>query len=167
MVISIGKLRELVPSTETMSDAELREKLAALETLIRKYTNNNFQKQNFRAVGNIRNGELIFDTRLFKHGDTLEISKSMYNDGVYVYGEENEFYDEEKVLVTKVVYPPDVVAGVVNMFKWDIENRAKVGIKSESLSRYSVTYYDIESNSIMGYPSGLVAFLKPYIRAKF
>lgn len=166
MIISVAELRELCPS-ENKSDKVLRGKLEALETLIRKYTNNNFQARNFRTVGNIRNGELIFDTTLFKEGDTFQISKSLYNEGLYVYGEKHELYDEEGVLITKVVYPPDVVEGVVNMIKWDIENRAKVGVKSESLSRYSVTYYDIESNSVLGYPSGLVAFLKPYMRAKF
>lgn len=166
MIISVAELRELCPS-EDKSDKELRGKLEALETLIRKYTNNNFQARNFRTVGNIRNGELIFDTTHFKVGDTFQISKSRYNEGLYVYGEKHELYDEDNVLITKVIYPPDVVTGVVNMFKWDEQNRAKVGIKSESLSRYSVTYYDIESNSVMGYPSGLVAFLKPYMRAKF
>ena len=117
---------------------------------------------------NIRNGELVFlNTAHFKYGDTFQISNSLYNDGVYVYGEAGEFEDEENVLITKVVYPRDVVMGVVNLFKWDAENRDKVGVKSESLSRYSVTYYDISSNAEVGFPNGLVAFLKPYMRAKF
>lgn len=168
MIISIEKLRELVPSEKDKSDAELRAKIEALETFIRKYTNNNFQNRNFRTVGSVRGGKLEFDATYFKTGDSFQISKSKYNDGVYTYGEESaEFYDEENILITKVVYPSDVVAGVVNLFKWDIQNRDKVGVKSESLSRYSVTYYDLESNSIGGYPKGLMAFLTPYIKAQF
>ena len=167
MIISVEKLRELLPSTTKLSDEEVRARLVSLESLIRKYTNNNFQARNFRATGNIRNGQLEFNAKLFKAGDTFQISNSLYNEGVYVYGEEQELYDEDGVLITKVVYPPDVVQGVVNLFKWDIENRGKVGVKSESLSRYSVTYYDLESGSTVGFPNGLVAFLKPYIRAKF
>ncbi len=167
MIISIEKLRELVPSTAKLSDDRARAKLLALEIAIRKYTNNNFQKRNFRTVGRIVNRELTFDRTLFKDGDTIEISKSKYNDGVYVLGERAEFYDENNVLITKVEYPPDVIDGVLNMLEWETKNRDKIGIKSESLSRYSVTYYDIESKSVIGFPSGIVAFLTPYMRAKF
>ena len=167
MILTVEKLRELLPSVKS-SDDEIRAKLVSLESLIRKYTNNNFQAQNFRTTGTIRDGELIFaDTRFFKDGDTFQISKSLYNEGLYVYGDEKSFYDEESVLITKIIYPPDVVDGVVNLFKWDAENRAKVGIKSESLSRYSVTYYDLDANSTVGYPKGLMAFLTPYMKARF
>lgn len=168
MILSIEKLRELLPSSKNMSDNEVRLKIESLETLIRKYTNNNFQSRNIRTLGNIRGGELVFDdaTR-FKDGDTFQISKSLYNDGVYTYGKEKTFEDEENVLITKVVYPADVIMGVVNLFKWELEHRDKVGIKSESLSRYSVTYYDVDASSIAGYPRGLMAFLTPYMRAKF
>ena len=166
MIISVEKLRELYPSV-TLSDEVIRARLESLETLIRKYTNNNFQARNFRAVGKIENGVLVFDRALFKDGDTIEISKTKYNNGVYVLGTEGELYDEEYVLITKVVYPSDVVTGIVNLFKWDNENRAKVGVKSESISRYSVTYYDLDSSSSVGFPKGLMAFLTPYIKAKF
>lgn len=167
MILSVEKLREYLPSIN-MSDEAIRARLESLETLIRKYTNNNFQVRTIRTTGNIRNGELIFaDASRFKKGVSFQISQSLYNDGVYVYGEKHEFEDEDGVLITKVVYPPDVVQGVVNLFKWDFENRDKVGVKSESLSRYSVTYYDLDANSEVGFPKGLVAFLKPYMRAQF
>ena len=52
--------------------------------------------------------------------------------------------DEKDVLVTKVVYPMDVKMGVVNMLKWDLENRDKVGIQSETVSRHFVTYYSVQ-----------------------
>ncbi len=169
MIISIEKLREFVPSATSMSDTELQARLEALETLIRKYTNNNFQKRNFRVYGDIQSGSLSFDKTFFKNGDTFEISNSKYNDGVYVVGEEPEMYDEQDVMITKVVYPSDVVMGAVNLFKWDIEHRDKIGVKSETLSRYSVSYYDMESgnNSAGGFPKGLMSFLTPYMKAKF
>ena len=76
--------------------------------------------------------------------------------------------DEELGLVTKVVYPIDVKLGVVNMIKWDINNRDKVGVQSETLSRHSVTYFNMDGdNSLMGYPKSLLGFLKPYIKARF
>ena len=41
--------------------------------------------------------------------------------------------------------------------------RSKTGIKSETLSRHSVTYYDMDhENSLDGYPASLVGFLEPY-----
>lgn len=65
-------------------------------------------------------------------------------------------------------YPPDVKMGVVNMLQWDIDNRGKVGIQSETISRHSVTYFNMDGeNSLMGYPKSLLGFLKPYMRARF
>lgn len=65
-------------------------------------------------------------------------------------------------------YPADIKMGVVNMLKWELENRDKVGIASETISRHSVTYFDMTGdNSTMGYPKALLGFLKPYMRARF
>lgn len=65
-------------------------------------------------------------------------------------------------------YPPDVKEGVINLLKWEFANRDKVGIKSESISRHSVTYYDQDSNNtVLGYPASLLGFLKPYMKARF
>ena len=46
--------------------------------------------------------------------------------------------------------------------------RPKTGVKSETLSRYSATYFDQDANNqVMGYPVALLGFLKPYIKARF
>lgn len=67
-----------------------------------------------------------------------------------------------------VVYPADIKMGIVNMLKWDMENRDKAGIASETISRHSVTYVDQTSeNTLIGYPVSLVGFLKPYRKARF
>ena len=74
----------------------------------------------------------------------------------------------ERHLTPEGEYPMDVKMGVVNMLKWDMNNRDKVGVQSESISRHSVTYYDqTGSNSIIGYPVALIGFLKPYKKARF
>ena len=76
--------------------------------------------------------------------------------------------DESDVLVTKVEYPVDVVMGVVNMLQWDLSNRKKVGIQSETISRHSVTYFNLDGdNSTIGYPKSLIGFLNPYKKARF
>ena len=62
----------------------------------------------------------------------------------------------------------DVKMGAVNMLKWDLENRDKVGVQSETISRHSVTYFNMDGeNSSLGYPKSLTGFLKPYMRARF
>ena len=44
----------------------------------------------------------------------------------------------------------------------------KMGVQSETISRHSVTYYNLDGNtSSMGYPVALLGFLKPYKRARF
>lgn len=75
----------------------------------------------------------------------------------------------QKHMVDGVInYPADVKMGVVNLLKWELNNRDKVGVASESISRHSVTYFDMTGdNSASGYPTALMGFLKPYKRARF
>lgn len=43
-----------------------------------------------------------------------------------------------------------------------------VSIQSETISRHSVTYFNMEGdNSSMGFPKSLLGFLKPYMKARF
>ena len=65
-------------------------------------------------------------------------------------------------------YPADVKMGVVNLVKWELESRGKIGVASETISRHSVTYIDFNGeNAIMGYPKALMGFLRPYKKARF
>ena len=74
----------------------------------------------------------------------------------------------KNVLTSAGEYPVDIKMGVVNLMKWDMNNRDKVGIASESISRHSVTYFDSsKGNFAMGFPAALMDFLKPYKRARF
>ena len=174
MILSVSELRKYVQTNE--SDEMLEGKLQALELLIRKYTNNNFQYRSvqFKTLvnGNAINNPYV---AFFKVGDTIQISQSQYNDGLYLVKSisgTNAVIDkdlfEEEVLVTKVFYPMDIKMGVVNLMKWELSNRDKTGIQSETISRHSVTYFNTdEGNTIMGYPQSLMGFLKPYMKARF
>ena len=174
MIISAEQLKQYITTKET--DAMLEAKLRALELSIRGYTNNNFQQRNIRTVCPVMAQKLYTTYPHFQVGDTVQISQSIFNDGVYTIKAieddmielDKKLLDENQVLVTKVEYPMDVVMGVVNMLKWDLENRDKVGIQSETISRHSVTYFDMGAdNSTIGYPKTLVGFLKPYMKARF
>jgi hypothetical protein len=174
MIISVEELKERI--TTDKPDSVLEEMLAGVETAIRNFTHNNFQHRGFRTVGTIEGEKLYLDAALFKAGDTIQISESNYNAGLYVVSITEEAdviplpgaVDETDVLVTKVVYPADVRIGAVNLIKWDLENREKVGIQSETISRHSVTYFNMDGdNSVMGYPKSMLGFLKPYHKARF
>ncbi len=177
MIMTVAELRRFIETDE--DDQVLEAKLQALELLIRAHTNNNFQVRAFRAVAvsMADHGLLCNGTVPFAVGDTLQITESEFmpdalvtvqsvSDGTITVQE--TVYDESGVVVTKVNYPQDVKMGVVNMLKWDMDNREKVGVQSESISRHSVTYYDqTGTNTVMGYPAALVGFLKPYKKARF
>lgn len=174
MIIALDIYKQLVPNDQ-QNDQVLEMKLQALELMVRKYTNNNFQNRNvrFECASNIQ--ILDIQTPFLKVGDTVQISQSLYNDGLYVVNDtsngitlDKPLFDEGKMLVTKIEYPSDVVMGVVELMKWEMNNRSKVGIASETISRHSVTYFNMDGdNSIMGYPKSLMGFLHPYIKARF
>jgi hypothetical protein len=173
MLMSVSELL-LIPSFSDIPEEVLKRKLDAIESLIRSYTNNNFQvrEARFRAQGK---ADLLYGSSPYiRKDDTVQLNG--INFGLYVVRElidgqtrvDRELFDADCVMVTKVSYPPDIKDGVINLLTWETENRDKVGIKSESLSRHSVTYYDQDaSNQIMGYPVSLLGFLKPYMKARF
>lgn len=174
MVISIEDLKKYITTTEP--DAVLEAKLQALELSVRKYTNNNFQKRNIRFQCPIMAQKLHLETNLLNVGDTVQISSSLFNDGIYHITEKEEGFvelnetliDEPAVIVTMVLYPMDVKMGVVNMLRWELENRDKIGIASETISRHSVTYFNMDAdNSALGFPKALTGFLKPYMKPRF
>ena len=175
MIMTVEELREYITTKET--DLLLESKLRAVEQLIRKYTNNNFQKRAYRVTADIVKDVFLSDVLVpFKIGDTIQISNSPMNDGIYIVTEvevstfkvDRDVLEGTNVIVTKVEYPMDIKLGVVNMIKWDLENRSKVGIQSETISRHSVTYFNMDGdNSALGYPKSLIGFLKPYMKARF
>lgn len=177
MIISIERAKGLVTFPENWTDDKIAMKLTAVEQTIRAYTNNNFQNRGIRVEGCIRGGVFMSDALIpFEVGETVQISQSRFNNGLFTVSavtDDTTFVvnenirDEDDVLATKVEYPADVVACAVNLLEWEVTNRAKVGIQSESLSRHSVTYFNMDgSNNIMGYPASLLGCLKAYKKAR-
>lgn len=174
MILSVEEFKKHVATD--IDDQVLESKLQALEMLIRKYTNNNFQNRRIRSVCESYGGNsLIGISPYIRVGDTVQLSESI-NEGVCVVKSvdgitaivDKDLISEKSVLVTKIEYPVDIKLGVINMMKWEIENRDKVGIQSETISRHSVTYFNMDgNNSTMGFPKSLLGFLKPYMKARF
>ncbi len=175
MIVAVEELIEM-PEFFGKSEKALQKKLNAVEHLIRSYTNNNFQNRFVRFQGKSLGNRVFGHSPFLRVGDTVQISQSMVNDGIYVITEiadtfirlDTELFETELNLITKVEYPADVQAGVIDLMVWETKNRQKVGIKSETLSRHSISYYDQDANNqVMGYPVALLGFLKPYIKPRF
>lgn len=178
MIISVEELKQFI--TTDKADLVLEVRLQALEQLIRKYTNNRFhQKPYVRIRANVIAGNFVTDDAMpFKVGDTIQVSigADATDCGIYTIDKidgqtftvKEDISDMAKVTVNKVAYDVDVKMGVVNLMEWDLNNRKKFGIQSESISRHSVTYFNMDGdNSLMGYPKSLLGFLKPYMKARF
>ena len=175
MIVDMEKLL----SRDEFRDVEpnvLKQKIKAAEGLIRKYTNNDFQNRMIRFAGESQGNKILGFSPFLKAGDEIQITQSQVNDGLYTVMKigdgavqiDSELFSVPYNVVTKVEYPADVQEGVINLLVWEIKNRKKVGIKSETLSRHSVTYFDLDANNqVMGYPVSLLGFLKPYKKARF
>lgn len=175
MIISVDELLTL-PEFSGQSEQILTDKLTALEDLIRAYTNNNFQNRAIRFEGASVFDRVYGSSPYLKVGDTVQITQSQVNDGLYIVEEitdeytrlDSEIFAVSKNLVTKVEYPSVIKKGIIDLMKWELTNRDKVGIQQETISRHSVTYFNMDgNNSVMGYPKLLLGFLKPYMKARF
>ena len=175
MIISLDEALKL--------DADAtQETCDGLETMVRKLTNNNFQLIKFRIRGLQLSGSTIKASSgrvdIFKTGDTIEINGTDYNNGLYVVESvsddaitvRGDFITETNsvAIATKVSYPADVLTGVKKLISYDAKMRDKAGIKSETVARWSVTYYDVTAaESSEGYPVSLLGFLDKYRKLRW
>ena len=177
MIISVDELKQNIDCGD-MSDIKILSWLKSIESTIRAFTHNNFQNRNIRFNAESSGCFLLGDSPFLKVGDTVQISQSGVNDGLYTVvaiseGQtmlDREIFSVPSNLVTKIKYPDDVIQCAVDLFEWKKDYGGKVGIKSESetLSRHSesVTYED-SSTLFMGYPTGILKGLSLYCKARF
>ena len=176
MLMAVEELKKYI-DTDT-ADAVLEAMLQSLELAIRGYTHNNFQNVGCRVTATVQGDKIICDSpHPFVAGDTVQISQSASNNGLYVVAEvlndetiriNGTLSVEYPVLVTRIDYPADVKYGAAKLIKWELDSGDKVGIQSETISRHSVTYFNMDGdNSTMGYPKSLVGFLMPHRKARF
>lgn len=175
MIISVNDLRNQI-NCGTVADDIITIRLDAIEAVIRAYTNNNFQNRGVRFSGESTGTQLKGkkgDPQYFRTGDTVQISASDVNDGLYVVTSvgsdyiviNKELMNKDYNLVTKVQYPADVVQCAIDLFRWKQNMGDKVGIKSETISRHSVTYED-SGTLFMGYPVGILEGLRLHKKAR-
>lgn len=171
MIVSLEKIKASA-NCESMTDAQIIDKMGSIENLIRNYCNNTFQNRAIRFYTAIKSNYLLYCSPFLTDGDNIQISDSAVNDGVYSLTIEDgnaklntNVFDNDFQMITKIEYPATVVNTALELFKWSVEKSDKVGIKSETLSRHAVTYED-STGFIMGYPSAIISGLNAFKRAR-
>lgn len=173
MIISVEDAKKLIVF-DNWTDEKIERKLKAVEQVIRSYTNNNFQQRAYRRTADIVGSLFVVEALTpFNVGDTVQVSESDLNEGLFTvvgaddstFTVEEDVVDESDVLVTKVDYPEDVVDIAITLLEWSINLGSKVGIKSETLSRHSVTYED-SGTLFNGYPVGILNGLQLYRKVR-
>lgn len=120
--------------------------------------------------------------RFIREKDSVEVYGTGVNDGVYEVKQISSatitFRMPEQMpefvqgafdtSLVKVSYPFNVRRGALQLLKYDATVGSKIGIKQETISRYSTTYFDMTAaESQAGYPKSLIDFLHPYRKIKF
>jgi hypothetical protein len=163
--------------------------LDAYETAIRQLTANNFQVKGARFCG-LKVSGLTFtvdtgEVGILRKGDTLQVTdagmfesaliavESTSGVGITVTDKVNDggkLVDGEYPhgFATLVRYPADVVEGMKRLVEYDRDMKGKLGIKSETISRMSTTYYDVNAaEAVDGYPASLMSFLRKYEKMRW
>lgn len=185
MIVTLAqvKARLGISEEDDSQDDALTLRIQALECAIRARTNNKFQDIRVRSSGTLAivaaNKSIagdLFQTRGFRVGNLIEIN-SIQNRGLFTVSTVSDsqmtvseaLVDEtDAVLITKVVYPLDIQQGVLDLIKYDQDMRDKAGIKSETISRHSVTYYDMTAaESLDGYPASMLSFVDKYRKLRW
>lgn len=176
----IIKLTEAQGINSSLTQADLD----AFEASIRQLSANNFQVDGVRGRGLVIDGKkLTFKSDKITQSvivdDTIEIYGAGVNDGLYVVeakdGAELTLTVAPRVsgtfgsaIASLVMYPADIRAGVIKLIEYDKKMGSKVGVKSETISRMSTTYYDATaSESTSGYPASLMNFIKKYEKMRW
>lgn len=175
MIMTVEEFKQHVKTD--VSDDVLETRLRAVEGFIHNHTNNHFAVRGMGRICDVVGGMFITESlQPYSVGDTLHISGSDKNDGLYTVKEAEDAVftvnektrDEIDVYVRLVEYPADVKMGAVELVKYDLEHRERAGIQSETISRHSVTYKVPDaSDTLKGYPKHLMGFLDGYMKARF
>lgn len=171
MILELTVAQKIDPSITQQS-------LNAYEQKVRTLTNNHFHVSGIRLKGlNIDDQgmiELPSDFPGLFENDTVEISGTRYNDGLFSVAEINvgsvkltgaRWVPEKakNAYLTLVCYPDDVLDGVSKLIEYNAQMASKTGLKSKTVARMSETYYDVNStDNVDGFPKSMFSFLDKY-----
>jgi len=176
VILSATEAVALAPDLADVDTDVLELKLAAVEMTVRGFTNNPFTVTNATVTAPIEDGRVFGRHGAIRQGDTVVVSRSQLDDGLYTVEEvtavstvlDRVLMGHGKLRMTLVRYPADVRAGALELLRWDALNRGKQTKKAETLSRHRVEYATPTDEAMKsGYPADLLAFLRPYRKARF
>lgn len=153
----------------------------ALEQKVRTLTNNKFHHQYIKSYNLAIQDNYVtsaYELIGFKVGDRVEIVGTKFNDGLYTITDLDEHTltldkdltneTEKYAFVTKIDYPVDISQGLKEVIKYQSKMANKVGVKSERVSRTSVTYNDVNTaDNKEGIPSSYWSFLNKYRKLRW
>jgi hypothetical protein len=184
MIITLVEAQEIDPNAT-------QGQLDAYESAIRQLTANNFQDTSCRIKGawvskteegtvrvypiNPAGEETMREIQL---QDTLQLTLGSVSSLLEVIGIMPDYVEcsgqvrrsgvFSDAVITLVVYPADIKQGVKGLIKYDKNFADKKGIKSETISRMSLTYYDVNSaEAVNGYPAAEMSFIKKYTKMRW
>lgn len=174
MIISLEEAQKIDSNIQ-------QDDLDAFEQAVRVLTSNNFQVKQVRyKVAAIVNESIVLGTSAkgIREADTVELNYTQFNDGVYeVLSVEDsvitlnaELYQEtpKQAILTLVRYPADIKRGIKKLIAYDKKMAGKIGVKSETISRMSTTYFDVNAaDNTDGYPKALLSFLDKYKKMRW
>ena len=155
--------------------------LDALEQKVRTLTNNKFHHPHIKNRNlALLNNQIIAPDELigFKKGDRVEIVGSKYNNGLYnvldvedhILIVNTNFITEANrdILAVQINYPVDLANGLKEVIKYQSKMANKTGVKTERVSRTSITYHDVNSaDNVEGIPSSYWSFIKKYRKIRW
>lgn len=148
-----------------MSRSDIIDLLPFVLMEIRSYTNQYFLTTVNGSVKGISNGRIYVDkTDGFNVGDSIEILNSDVNVAIYQIKEVGDDYlITEQTLIDEIMEPDYRVViklafkgvslqGVSNMLTYSKNTHGKVGVQSQNLGGYSVTYLQPSEVGMTAYP---------------
>lgn len=156
--------------------------IKAMAMAIIAHTNNHFHLNDYTLkIKRIEGKRLYFDgLNLTEMGDLVEVLDIKYLEGFHeVLASTDEYIEidtditipeetDVNGLLYLVKFPADVKAGVKKAWKHQETLSDKIGIRTESISRWSTTYESPSSGeTINGMPAYLFDFLDPYMKMRW
>lgn len=123
MILAVDDVMKL-PEFAVQNEKVIEEKLNAAELMIRAYTNNNFQNRFVRFTADSLGNRLLRTSDFLKVGDTVQISQSMVNDGLYTITEIGDDFirvNQELYKSTNLI-TKSVISSVFNAIKSTISS---------------------------------------------
>lgn len=171
------KLLDAMKIDKSITQADLD----ALEQKVRTLTNNKFHHSHIKNHNlALMDNQIITTDELigFKEGNRIEIVGTKYNDGLYniiavddhtiTVNADFILETNKEAFVVRIDYPVDLANSLKEIIRYQTKMANKTGVKTERVSRTSVTYHDVNStDNIEGIPSSYWSFIRKYRKIRW